>query len=57
MVKTMTCVCGYKGHFEEIGNAGGGTEMLYILKPGMQSKYEGLISLYACPECKTVKVG
>ena len=51
----MKCACGYEGPFDTLSNTGCPGEF-YILKPGMESKYEGIVELSACPKCKTVKV-
>jgi hypothetical protein len=52
----MKCSCGYNGKFDELGNDNSvHLGIFYILRPDMQSKYEGIVHLYACPECKTVK--
>jgi len=50
----MKCACGFEGKFESLGNDNSvNLGVYYILKPGMESKYEGIV--YACPKCKTVK--
>lgn len=52
----MKCACGFKGKFVPLGNVNSANlGMYYILKPKMESKYEGLVELYVCPKCKTVK--
>lgn len=52
----MKCTCGFNGRFNDLQNTGSALQgEYYILKPGMQSKYDGLVKLVVCPKCSTVK--